>query len=348
MRRLANAMVADGVAVELWIAKGASHPIPMTGLDPAVQISALPRLGRAALTLEILLRLRRKRPPLLLAFEHRAALLSARAGVLARGTTHLWISPRNALSAQMAGWPARRRARRVAQMRWVHRRAKGVIAISDGLARDYAEVLGVPPEEVTTIYNPVLDDDLAVAASAPWDPPWEKHGDLPLIVSVGRLTRQKDVATLIRAFAQLRCRIPARLAVIGEGEDRGALEGLAQDLGVADHLWLPGFLDNPYPVMAAASVFVLASRWEGFGNVLAEALALGLPVVSTDCPHGPAEILDAGRYGELVAVGDPSALAAATERVLRSPPSPQHQRAGAERFRAGAVASRYLQVMGLA
>lgn len=341
-------MVAEGVVVDLWVAAAASKPIQAAGLDPRVKVAVLPGLGRAALTLELFLRLRRQRPWVLVAFEHRAALLAARACALARAPTQLWITPRNALAAQMDGWSARRRARRVAEMRRIHARAKGVIAISHGLARDYADLLGVPRAEVTTIYNPVLDDDLAAAASVLWEPPWGPDRGLPLIVSVGRLTRQKDPATLIRAFAQLRSQRPVRLAIVGEGEDRGALEGLARDLGVADHLWLPGFLDNPYPVMAAASVFVLASRWEGFGNVLAEALALGLPVVSTDCPHGPAEILDAGRYGELVQVGDPAALAAATERVLRAPPSPERQRAGAERFRAGVIARQYLQKMALA
>jgi len=137
-----------------------------------------------------------------------------------------------------------------------------------------------------------------------------------VIIGIGRLTRQKDFGTLIRAFAEVRKRIPSRLLILGEGEDRRSLEQLCQSLGISDDVDFPGFVVNPHAFLARAAVFVLSSRWEGLGNVLVEALAAGIPVVSTDCPNGPSEILDHGRYGQLVPVEDSAAMAEAIMRVM--------------------------------
>ena len=150
-----------------------------------------------------------------------------------------------------------------------------------------------------------------------------------MILSAGRLSAQKDFPTLIRAFAALRATRDARLVILGGATADGKTEvrqqdlvALAEGLGVASDLCLLGFMPNPYAYMARARIFALSSAWEGFGNVLVEALACGCPVVSTDCPHGPAEILDGGRYGRLVPVGDDAAMAEAMADVLVSPPDP--------------------------
>jgi len=138
---------------------------------------------------------------------------------------------------------------------------------------------------------------------------------------------------------------PARLLILGEGKKRTTLEALARKLGVASDVGLPGFVDNPFAYMARAAVFVLSSAWEGFGNVVAEALACGCPVVSTDCPSGPAEILDGGAYGPLVPVGDDAALAKAILSVLETPPDPERLRARAALFSVDRVADQYLEVL---
>jgi glycosyltransferase involved in cell wall biosynthesis len=164
---------------------------------------------------------------------------------------------------------------------------------------------------VEVVYNPVITPALMALAQEVPDHPWLAPGQPPVILGVGRLTRQKDFSTLIRAFAEVRRRRVARLLILGEGEERTRLQALAAELGLGDDVALPGFRDNAMAYMAASRVFVLSSAWEGLPTVLIEALAAGARVVSTDCPSGPREILQEGRLGTLVPVGDPAALAGA-------------------------------------
>lgn len=196
------------------------------------------------------------------------------------------------------------------------RKADGIVAVSEGVARDLAEFARVPTERVRVIYNPVVTPELREAAQQRPDHPWFAPGEPPVALTAGRLEHQKDHPTLLRAFAQVRAKRPARLMILGEGPDRPLLAALAQELGIADDVALPGFADNPFAYMKHAKVFVLSSLFEGLPTVLIEALACGAPVVSTDCPSGPREILAGGRYGQLVPVGDVAALAHALEGAL--------------------------------
>ena len=198
---------------------------------------------------------------------------------------------------------------------------------------------------VTTIHNPVDVQAVKEKSRAPLSHPWLGPGSPPVILGAGKLKTQKDFATLLRAFARVRAARPAHMIVLGEGEERRKLEKLARKLGIAAHTVLPGFVDNPFAWMARASVFVLSSAWEGFSNVLVEALACGCSVVSTDCPSGPAEILDAGAYGTLVPVGDDRALADAILAAMRSPRDPERLRSRAAAFSVDAAAGRYLEVL---
>ena len=195
-------------------------------------------------------------------------------------------------------------------------KANAIVAPSRGVADDLARVAGVDRESIHVIYNPVISAGLVARAKDPASHPWLCDRNVPVIVGIGRLTHQKDFGTLIRAFALVRKRKRARLLILGEGEDREALETLSLDLGVAEDVCLPGFLRNPYAVLSRAALFVLSSRWEGLPGVLIEALACGSKVVATDCPSGPREILDNGAYGELVPIEDEMSLAAAMERAL--------------------------------
>jgi glycosyltransferase involved in cell wall biosynthesis len=133
------------------------------------------------------------------------------------------------------------------------------------------------------------------------------------------LTEAKDFPTLLRAYAISALRGSHHLVIVGEGEQRASLENLIRNLGLAERVVLTGAMDNPHGVMAGAAMYVLSSRWEGYPNALLEALALGLPVISTDCPHGPREILDGGRHGRLVPVADAEALASAMDGHLEQP-----------------------------
>jgi glycosyltransferase involved in cell wall biosynthesis len=172
------------------------------------------------------------------------------------------------------------------------------------------------------VYNPVITPEIMALARQTPDHPWFAAGGPPVILAVGRLTPQKDFPTLLRAFAEVRRRRPARLLILGEGEERAALEALGADLGVAADVALPGFRENAMAYMAGSALFVLSSAWEGLPTVLIEALAAGTRVVSTDCPSGPREILQDGRLGSLVPVGDVAALADAMTAALARPAAP--------------------------
>jgi len=201
-------------------------------------------------------------------------------------------------------------------MRWLYRRADALIAVSTGVAEDLRG-LGLAEDRIHVIHNPVDASRLRHLADV--GPLLVLQDKLPYVVSIGRLVEQKDQQNLLRAYALSALRGSHHLVIVGEGDQRAVLERSARDLGIADRLVLTGALDNPYRVLAEASLHALSSRWEGYPNVLMEALALGVPVVSTDCPFGPREMLNDGRYGRLVPMGDPVALARAMEEELVRP-----------------------------
>ncbi len=170
------------------------------------------------------------------------------------------------------------------------------------------------------IYNGLDLPTLLSKAQQPVEEEWLRNKSAPVIVACGRLTQVKAQDTLLRAFAGLRRTMPARLVILGEGEEHDALLSLAQELGVAEHVLLPGVVDNPIAWFAESDLFVLSSRSEGLSLVLLEALVAGVPIVSTDCPSGPREVLADGRFGVLVPVDDVAALSGAMSRVLKKRP----------------------------
>lgn len=210
-------------------------------------------------------------------------------------------------------------------MRLTYPRADRVVAVSQTAAKDLVDFVGLDREHVVAIYNPTLVDRVFEGAEEPVDHPWFGSEQPPVVLAAGRLAPEKDFQTLIRAFSQLTDRTDARLLILGEGRQRATLERLIHDLGVSDRVELYGFAENPYKFMQAADLFVLSSRHEGMPNVLVEAAALGTPIVATDCPSGPRELLDDGRGGELVPVGDAEALADAICRQLTHPERAQEQ-----------------------
>lgn len=289
--------------------------------------------------------LRRERPRALLTASHRlnrAALLARRiACPQMRVAIRMGMSP----TAAAAAVGRRRGARLLRSMRRWYPQADAVIVPSRGVGRDLLEHAGVADQRLHVIPNPLVNDALFAAAARPLEEPWLEPGEPPVVLAAGALEPRKDFATLLRAFARVRADRPARLVILGRGGERGRLAALAAELGVAAEVRLPGFDPNPYRWMARAAVFVLCSRREGSGAVLAEALACGTPVVAADCPSGPAEILDDGRIGPLVPVGDAEALAHAIERMLDDSPSSERLRAAAEPFRTDVSARHYLAAL---
>ena len=191
-----------------------------------------------------------------------------------------------------------------------------IIGVSQGVAQDLAQNTGISPKRIEFIYNPVLNSDIFEKAKNPIDHPFFLPGKPPVILGVGRLDPQKDFSNLINAFAIVQKVTPARLVILGSGLLKQPLQALVKDLKLEDKVAFLGFVTNPYPYMINSSVFVLSSMWEGLPTVLIEALALKTPIVSTNCPSGPAEILQQGKYGHLVESKNPKALANSILKVL--------------------------------
>jgi len=292
--------------------------------------------------------LRESRPRAVLAVKDRAGKTALLARWLGRVPVPVVIRIGTTVSAALAGRGRLRRWAWAISMRLFYPRAQAIVAVSAGVAADLARITGLPAGRIHVVPNPVITPELPqLAARAPGHPWLDRRapGDPPVVLAAGRFTRQKDFPTLIEAFARLRAQRPARLLILGQGRDLDACRTLAARLGIAQDCDFPGFAANPYAFMARANLFVLSSRWEGSPNVLTEALALGTPVVATDCPSGPREILAGGRFGALVPVGDAPALAAAIASTLDHPLPAAELRAAVRDYEAGASARAYARVL---
>ena len=204
-------------------------------------------------------------------------------------------------------------------LRFIYPLADQVVAVSKGAANSLATFANLPLATIKPIYNGVIDQHKLDLANEPIDHPWigeSKEKGIPVVLGVGRLQDQKNFPMLLRAFAMLREKTPARLIILGEGELRDSLQQQAENLKIDQDVSLHGFEDNPFKYLKNANVFALSSFYEGLPTVLIEALACGCPVVSTDCPSGPNEILENGRYGALVKVDDDKEFADALYKAL--------------------------------
>jgi glycosyltransferase involved in cell wall biosynthesis len=258
--------------------------------------------------------------------------------------TRLVVSERNTFSIRAESLASDFRMRLMPQLvRLLYPLSDSVVAVSQGVAKDLVEQVGIPKARVTVIYNPIVTPELKIRAAEMLDHLWFKSGQPPVILSVGRLSPQKDFATLISAFARVRETTDARLLILGEGEERQSLEAQIRNMGLEQFVCLPGFVVNPYPFMREASVFVLSSKYEGLPGVLIEALYCGARLVATDCPSGPREVLCDGSYGQLVPVGDAELMAQAIGKALRREVSPLSENSW-KRFDLETVVDQYLDL----
>jgi glycosyltransferase involved in cell wall biosynthesis len=341
MINLAAGLAARGYRVALVVARERGPLRPL--VDARIEVVDL-RARRVVSALPALVRwLDSERPSVLLSSCANANVVAVAAARATRAPIRVVVSEPTTLS-RVALDTRRLRHRLVPPAaRWAYPRADAVIAISHGVADDLETTLKLSRERVRVIPHPLTPGIAAAAAAAPRHP-WLLEDGPPVLLSVGRLTSAKDVPNLLQAFARLRATLPARLLVYGEGEERARLEALVRRLGVGADVALAGYTENPYAAMANADMFVLSSRREGLPTVLLEALLLGTPVVATDCPSGPREILEGGRLGRLVPPGDPAALAEAMGAALAERRRPAR---GADllRYSVDAVADRYLEAL---
>lgn len=321
MLNLAQGMVNSGYTVDLVVAQ--AEGAYLNQIPPGVQLVDLGdgRLVKGKRTLQrlpaLVRYLRRRRPDALIAAMSHTNLVALWARLLAGVPTRLAVNEQNVIS-QDAPQAADRFFRLTPQLaRYFYRWADCVVGVSQSVADDLVQVVGLPQRLVKVIYNPGVTPQLREKVQAPLDHPWFQPSQPPVLLGVGRLTKQKDFPTLIKAFALVRQTHVARLVILGEGPDRPALEALVRDLELEADVSLPGFIANPYAYMARATAFVLSSLWEGLPTVVVEALYCGVPVISTDCPGGSREILRDGQFGPLTPMSDPVALAAAMEQAIR-------------------------------
>ena len=291
--------------------------------------------------------LRRERPRALLTDKDKVNRMAILARAIARTDTRLAVRIGTTVSVNLAS--------RGAFERWLQRTSMGnlypvanrVIVPSAGAADDLAQYTGLSRDHIQVVASPIVTPELTRRASETVEHPWLGDPERPLVLGVGELGYRKDFETLLRAFALLRRKRSCRLLILGRGRRREALMALAAELGVAEDVELPGFHPNPIGFMARSDLFVLSSRWEGMPVVLIEALAVHTPVVSTDCPSGPREMLRDEDLGTLVPVGDVEGMAEAIRSWLDAPrPGGDFERAVAP-YRVEVSACAYLKVLGV-
>jgi glycosyltransferase involved in cell wall biosynthesis len=339
---LANALADRGYVVDLVLvsAEGpfldeVSDAVRLVDLGCSRVRNSLPRLIGY---------LRRDRPRALLSAMGHANAIAILARKLSLVPTRVIVSERNHFSVAIAesGTAVSRFLER--RIRKLYRLANGIIAVSCGVADDLATQTGLPRERIDVVYNPVPAPAMQSFSGKATDSRLARKEQGPLIVAMGRLVKQKGFSVLLRAFALLRTEQVARLVILGEGELRRSLEGEVEQLGLGCDVVLPGFINDPFPLLRGADLFVLSSFWEGLPNGLIQAMACGTPVVATDCPSGPAEILGNGRWGRLVPVGDANALAVAMAATLADKSHPDVLARAAD-FNLDKAVNGYLKLM---
>jgi glycosyltransferase involved in cell wall biosynthesis len=340
---LCEGLAARGCRVDLLQVKAHSQHlgqlpsmVHVRKLNAEHTLSSLPALVRY---------LKTEHPDALLAAKNRANQVAVLAKKASGVPTRVVVRMGTTVSAALAGKNRWRKLFWYLPMRLIYPNADAVVAVSQGVARDMARITGLPASDIQIIPNPVITPRIFRLARVPVPHTWLVKGGEPVIVGIGRLTRQKDFPTLIRALAAVRRKLPCRLIILGEGKDRGSLEHLAKRLSLSEQIAMPGFVENPYAYLKRAALFVLSSAWEGSPNALTEALALGVPVVATDCPSGPREILKDGAIGRLVPVGDPDALAAAMLATLSAPPDETLLKSAVREYTVEFSSRRYLGLL---
>ena len=287
------------------------HSVRVIDLKVARMLKSLPQLTKY---------LCEHKPDVLMATRVHSCCFCVLAKILTRVKTGIVLREANTVSLDLGKYSWKRKMLLGLSIRILYPLSDAMIGVSAGVVNDLNKRLPGTQKKVHLVYSPIITDDLFAKASEPVNHRWFKNNSIPVILSAGRLTEQKKFDVLIRAFSIVRQKVNSRLLILGEGELRKNLEALVAELGLKNDVQLFGFDPNPFKFMAHSSLFVMSSAWEGLPGVLIQALACGCPVVSTDCPSGPREILKDGRLGKLVPVGDVQAMASAMAEALKQEP----------------------------
>ena len=343
MLEIAAELGRRGITVHLVLVRAEGHYRDV--IPDGVEVFDLLSRRTATSLLKVVAYIRRERPVAVLSTLIHANVIALVAKALLLGRIRVVTRIANTYSAELASGRFKHRLA-LRLFRLLMPLADAVVCVSKGVADDFKRVAPGSSGKIATVYNPVPAQEIEEMSRESPRHPWFAAQEPPVILAVGRLTAVKDHTTLLRAFADLAQVRSARLVILGEGPERESLLRLASQLGVSEHVGLPGFKVNPFAYMSRASVFVLSSRHEGFPNVLVQAMACRTPVVSTDCPSGPLEILENGRWGQLVPIGDWQAMSYAIARALDGPSSIEVLATRASQFSVTASVDRYLEILG--
>ncbi len=345
MVNLANEFVQRGLSVDLVLAN-AEGPY-LSAVSKGVNVIDLSS-PRVLMCLPGLVRyLRGALPDVLISTMAHSNIIAVLATLLAGKKNRVFVRESNTVSVGFSQMPSSRRFIWRSLMHFFYKKATAVIAPSQGVARDLEVEITLAQDSVNVIYNPIVMPELEILANETFTHPWFGSLDTSVILAAGRLTKQKDYPTLIKALKIIREERDVRLIILGEGEERQLLEDIAQKTGVAEYIDMPGFAENPFKFMKSADLFVLSSAWEGLPGTLIQAMACGCQVVSTDCPSGPNEILKNGEYGELVPVGDERRLSVAILKALNDANSKPDVLQRSAFFNVGASVDAYLALIGV-
>ncbi len=340
---LANEFAKRGVVVDLILAQK-EGPYLKDVLDE-VNIVNL-RAKRVLFSLFPLIKYLKKEKPktIISALSHvNVAVLLAK--IIARSSVNVIVTEHSTLSAAQSKYFFLKRIVIEKLIKIGYKKAAAVVFVSSGGTVDFRDYLDYRENNLSVIYNPIDIDSIVEMSKEMVEHKWFNNKDVKTVLGVGRLTEPKDLPTLIKAFKEAKKDNNTKLIILGEGEDRADLEGLIKELKLEDSVDLYGFVDNPYSYMAKASVFVLSSKHEGLPTVLIEAMACGTQVISTDCPSGPAEILENGKYGRLVGVGDVNALAKEIEDAINDLVDTKELQQRAKYFSVERATEKYLKLI---
>lgn len=343
--RFARALAARGHTVELII--GYVHADCTFEAPPGVKTTILDQSNVRSMLLPLVRHLRAQKPDVVFAAEDHLTIIALIACILSRSKAKVSGSSRVLPTDRLAysnnwfskGWCLKQ------AMKLVMWRASALTCVSKDMVEHYRDIFKNAPH--VSVYNIIKDENSMKRLQEPVDHPWIKDKEIPVIISAGTMTKRKGFADLIQAFSIVQKKQKCRLLILGDGYLRSDLEDLVVELNLKDLVDMPGNVSNPLKYFSKANVFVLSSYAEGLPNVLIEAMICGCTPVATDCPTGPSEVLQDGKYGFLVPMRDPAAMAVAIEEALNSPVSKDLLDEAVAPFEETAVIDRHFEVLGL-
>ncbi|MCY4732133.1 glycosyltransferase [Natronomonas gomsonensis] len=306
-----------------------------------VSITSL-EVSRARLAFKPLIKyLFNNRPETIISFMTQANIITAVSNKLAGSPATTILTEHTTLSKKHSITTKRDRL----LGKYTYRLSDHIVGVSNGVANDVAQWSNISEDGIETIYNPTIPESFLNKNYNMPDHPWFRDNNTSVILSAGRHVPQKEYSTLIKSFSRLVTDHNVRLILLGDGRLTDDYKNLVKSLGIEDYVLMPGFIKDPYDYMSHADVFVVSSKLEGLSLVIIEALGTGTPVVSTDCPHGPREILDNGKYGKLVPIGDDKEMATEIVNVLNSSTDPEFLKSRASDFTIEAIVKKYVELI---